>query len=103
MLRIVCCTVVLITALGGCAETRWTKAGATDGMRESTAAQCEASASLQVPVDMETKQIVSASIIPNAAGAPRFIAPSYATGDVNEDARASVFKGCMYANGWQAQ
>lgn len=66
-------------------------------------AQCKANASLRVPVDMETKQIVSASLIPNVAGPPIFIAPSYAANDVNDDARDSVFSGCMYANGWQGQ
>jgi hypothetical protein len=98
------CALALMSGLGGCAAaTVWTKPGATPAIAASASAQCKATATLQVPVEEVTKQVTSAAIVPNAVLGPQFIAPTYATDDANENARDTVFKGCMYADGWQAQ
>lgn len=104
---------MLALLLSGCARMVWEKPGANEGEFEATKGHCIGQAYAQLPPALATTTVGSGYITPSytsCSGGPyvasctttggQYVPPSVVQYDANASARVSVFKGCMYANGW---
>lgn len=103
-------------ALSGCIE-RMTKPGASAQDFDVALERCKADAYMQVPVQSETYISRQAYYSDGAetciAGGPNgtqicqrakvWNPPAYSTRDANSEARETVTRSCLYADGWRPE
>lgn len=104
---------LLLTA--GC--TKWVKPGASDFERDATKARCDADSRMRAPPAIERYMSSPGGYTPqktrcrtDSSGRERCTTeggdwrpPTYSSRDLNDDTRDSIFRACMYANGWRAE
>lgn len=107
------CALMFVFLLTGCARMAWEKPGANEAEFEATKGHCIGQAYAQLPPDVATTTVGTGYVTPSytsCSGGPyvasctttggQYVPPSVVQYDANAHARVSVFKGCMYANGW---
>ena len=106
---------VALFATAGC--TKWVKPGATEFERDATKARCDADSRMRAPPVLERYMSSAGGYTPqktrcNTDSRGResctttggdYRPPTFSTRDLNDDTRDSVFRACMYANGWRAE
>lgn len=108
-MRQLCLTLAACGVLGGC--TTWVKPGADDAARERAETHCKAVAHAQLPANPYTSVSLGASYSERKKCEKnsfdgcvkrdgRYYSVSKTKEDANSAGRESIFRDCMFQNGW---